>query len=65
MKYVDPSLYAMVQRVTAPASGLPEQHRGYGVGQGARGGNCLFKKWHLPLHSSQHNSLCFPGCLEL
>lgn len=51
----------MVQRVLALDSGLPEQHTGYGVGQEAQGRKCILKKWHLPLHSSRQNILCFLG----
>lgn len=50
--------YPTVQRVTAPEPGLPGQHTGYGVGQGTQGGNCILKKWHLPLHFTQQNILC-------
>lgn len=53
--------YPTVQKVTGPDSGRPEQHTGYGVGQGAQGGNCILKKWHLPLHFTKQNILCFLG----
>lgn len=53
--------YPVVQRVTAPDSAVPEQHAGCGVGQGAQVENCILKKWHLPLLSTQQNILSFLG----
>lgn len=53
--------YPTVQKVTGPDSGLPEQHTGYGVGQGAQGRTHILKKWHLPLHSTQQNNPLLSG----